>query len=516
MTSTPTGAALTGATLLVGVQAGSRLASFVLNQLVVARMAPEAYGLAAVSLQLALSTVLFLAREPLRRAALRMAAAPADARALAAWGLPIGLVLAACLAAHSLILAPDPAAAAVPGAASALGLTLAAAAVELAAEPLYVAVLLEARYVVRAQIEAVGVLLRCIVTYAGVVAAGAGVVSFALGHLAYAGVVLVGYLMAGSGFALSEAIPRAGPLVRHSPLVSALAAQTVLKYALTYGESIILVAVQSLYDQGVFALVNNLGSLVARVIFQPVEETALNAFSLAGRDRNSTARYGLLTVLCKGMVSIGLLFATFGPPYAHLLLELLYGTRWVATDAPAILAWYSLYVGFMALNGVTEAYLHGCASKAGLARLNWMLLVFSVAYIIAGLAGTTYAGTVGLIAANMFNMAQRITYSLYAIYVTLPNDGVPLPTGAALWDLVPSPPVWAAFGVAAAAAHGSAAAWVKLDSDGCYGSWTQRAVHVAPGVLGLLVVAAAFVACERELVPALKRLIKLRRGGKTE
>ena len=46
----------------------------------------------------------------------------------------------------------------------------------------------------------------------------------------------------------------------------------------------------------------------------------------------------------------------------RILLQLLYGAAWTATEAPAVLAWYCLFVLFMALNGLTEAYVHALAS----------------------------------------------------------------------------------------------------------------------------------------------------------
>jgi len=41
----------------------------------------------------------------------------------------------------------------------------------------------------------------------------------------------------------------------------------------------VLVAVESALNQGVYGLVSNLGSLVVRILFQPFEEAAFAAFS---------------------------------------------------------------------------------------------------------------------------------------------------------------------------------------------------------------------------------------------
>lgn len=63
--------------------------------------------------------------------------------------------------------------------------------------------------------------------------------------------------------------------------------QGVLKQLLTEGERYVmtLFSVLSFYEQGVFDVVNNLGSLAARFLFRPIEESAYFYFSqLVHRD----------------------------------------------------------------------------------------------------------------------------------------------------------------------------------------------------------------------------------------
>ena len=57
----------------------------------------------------------------------------------------------------------------------------------------------------------------------------------------------------------------------------------------------------------------------------------------------------------------GLMATAFGPSYAYLMLRLLYGRRWSDTEAPAALGWYCPYIALLAVNGITEAYLHATA-----------------------------------------------------------------------------------------------------------------------------------------------------------
>ena len=49
----------------------------------------------------------------------------------------------------------------------------------------------------------------------------------------------------------------------------------------------VMATAQSAYDQGVYGLVTNLGSLVVRTLFQPFEEAAFTAFSKSGGSQSN-------------------------------------------------------------------------------------------------------------------------------------------------------------------------------------------------------------------------------------
>lgn len=54
------------------------------------------------------------------------------------------------------------------------------------------------------------------------------------------------------------------------------------KLVLSEGSKLALVGFESSYNQGVYGLVANLGSLVVRLLFTPIEEAAFTAFSRCG------------------------------------------------------------------------------------------------------------------------------------------------------------------------------------------------------------------------------------------
>lgn len=86
---------------------------------------------------------------------------------------------------------------------------------------------------------------------------------------------------------LSHALPRPPPASSKTgwldqqqlKLAWAMTAQSLLKHLLTQGDKIMLSLGQSYYDQGLYALAQNYGSLAARLLFQPLEESARIVFS---------------------------------------------------------------------------------------------------------------------------------------------------------------------------------------------------------------------------------------------
>mgnify|MGYP006290703823 CR=1 FL=1 len=169
----------------------------------------------------------------------------------------------------------------------------------------------------------------------------------------------------------------------------AAAAHQAEKLALGEGSKLVMAAVESRYNQGVYGLVANLGGLVVRVVFQPLEEAAFVAFSTwqgsadaaagdgasgsagaskkggdagasgsssdsakAGQRGEHLERLsGALVALTKGVSLLGLLAVAFGPAYSYTALRLVYGLKWSETEAPRVLAVYCAYILLLALNG---------------------------------------------------------------------------------------------------------------------------------------------------------------------
>ncbi|KAG2446862.1 hypothetical protein HYH02_008019 [Chlamydomonas schloesseri] len=481
------------------------------------------------------------------------------------------------------------AAAAVPYYREAVLLHGLAALVELAAEPFYILASVHLMFGVRVSVEFASTLTKSLVTLGllslparapallrrvGLALGGASgdsavaaaaplppALVFSAAQLALAAVALVGYGVVGWRLLQTDKrMPGArGWLSRWTPAEmrvlgtsAVFTLQAVEKLALAEGSKVVLATMQSAVNQGVYGLVSNLGSLVVRTLFQPLEEAAFAAFSAWGAEAASASTSasasnkgskgvsgkmededggdgcgqaaaaaaaerrlaplaGALGPMVKAVCVLGLAAAAFGPAYAYTLLRLVYGTRWSETEAPAVLAAYSVYVLLLALNGIGEAFVHAVLDARGLQASNALLLLFAGAHMGACVALVGRLGALGLVAADGANMLLRIAYSAWCIRRFFRQ----LPGFSLRRDLLPSTATLAAFAAAACAAGVSN--YVFLLAPGTDGSTPQRlflrraAPHVAVAFGLLAVVGGVMLRAERA---TMRQVVEMRRRGR--
>ena len=232
-----------------------------------------------------------------------------------------------------------------------------------------------------------------------------------------------------------------------------LYAQSGLKHLLTQGDSLLIALFTNLASQGVYALASNYGSLLARMLFQPIEESSRGVFGrLLAKPGDLTepskplpsnsekhaaessprppvlsAHTYLLTLLHLYSL-LSLFIAVVGPTLAPLLLRYVAGPAWSATSAGSVLAVYCYYIPLLALNGILEAFVSAVATPTQLRSQSAWMLAFS-----AGFAGAGYVllrvydlGAQGLVAANAVNMGMRIVWSWRFVRGYLAGEGVEL------------------------------------------------------------------------------------------
>lgn len=191
------------------------------------------------------------------------------------------------------------------------------------------------------------------------------------------------------------------------------------------------------------------GSLIARVVFQPLEESSRLYFSsLAAASSSSTtgaklthpdkktppsegddavsarppplsalapcASYLRLVLLLQ--THLALIFTLLAPSFTTPLLHLLLGPKWSRTStAPTILRAYAYSLPFMGMNGITEAFFQAVASPEWIQRgAGWMVVcagAFAATCWFAVHVGGM--GARGLIVANCVNMVLRTAFSTH-------------------------------------------------------------------------------------------------------
>lgn len=207
-----------------------------------------------------------------------------------------------------------------------------------------------------------------------------------------------------------------------SKLTLSLWIQDSFKYILTQGDSILITTLASLSDQGAYALASNYGGLIARMLFQPIEESSRNLLaSLCAPDVNTgnptstglAEAKRLLRMVLKLYNLIGLVAIAIGPALAPELLRLVAGARWADTEAGNVLSVYCYYIPFLAINGLTEAFVAAVASNAELGSQSLSMGLFFGAFAGAAWFFLQYMqmGAVGLVYANCVNMGLRIVYN---------------------------------------------------------------------------------------------------------
>lgn len=524
--------AVQGASLLVVLQVASRMITFMANQILLRFLTAQLLGI-STQLEIYYLSVLFFARESMRVAIQRhdaqtnrgsqhdaLDSPPSNssnndaksARAarstqavvnLAYMSIILGVGVSILFGWLYLASLNPATLSSTPFLAISLYIYGASAIIELLSEPAFVVMQIRLQFRTRAVAEAAATFFRCLATLATSAWAyrwewNVGVLPFALGQLTY-GVALISVyafyavpLARREGFWLLPRQPgenAVSPKQKevgegrksayiwgffHRPtltLASSMMAQSIVKHVLTQGDTFLISILSTPTAQGVYALANNYGGLVARLVFQPVEETCRSYFSrllsatpnvaeaslsVPQPERNqqdgstderrkegsgnapdiltsnptrpvSKASSDLVAIL-KAYTVISLPMMALGPTTAPILLSLVAGPRWAASGAGECLAAYVWYIPLLALNGVLEAFVASVATQSEVHAQSVWMGCFSAIFAGAGFLFLRVLGwgAVGLVAANVINMVCRIVWCIWFIKGFFRRAGVPL------------------------------------------------------------------------------------------
>ncbi|KAM0550805.1 hypothetical protein ACHAPJ_008668 [Fusarium lateritium] len=435
-----------GASLLIILQLASRLITFIANQLLLRYLTAPLLGL-STQLEVYYLSVLFFARESLRVAIQRRDAGSEDKKEsqavvnLGYLSIGLGSLVSLGLGWTYLYYATE-VTLSTPYLVESLYLYGLAAMVELLSEPCFVLMQTRLQFGTRAAAEAIATFLRCIVVFGSAVWASKhsdlGVLPFALGQITYGAALLLVYLVSGYRLASSigfSLLPRAiatkdnrfwGSLFDRSTinLAGSMMAQSVVKHLLTQGDTFLISLLASANVQGAYALANNYGSLIARLLFQPVEESSRSYFSRllssatpvkqGGKPSpNVTEAKQNLQTLLRLYILLSSIIINIGPFAAPPLLAIVAGKQWAGSGAGDVLAAYCFYIPFLGLNGLTESFVASVATEAEVHIQSVWMGAFSVIFASSAfLFMRVYPlGAIGLVLANIINMACRIVWS---------------------------------------------------------------------------------------------------------
>lgn len=436
-----------GASFLIMVQFLTKLLTFTLNQMLIRFISPTIFGISTY-LEFLLSTVLFFSREGVRLSIQRTESKNGKEETLQSivnfgWlpmivGTPLAFAIfywqyQTVLFQQTILNL------------SYYKLTMLLLAIlivlEWITEPIYAIYQYQLNFKLRSKFESLAIFNRCVATFGVIMGAkytelflesdGLAVLAFAVGQFSYSFTICVFYFW--SFYSNFDKVSLFPSLIHglspyyFDPKVlvvwKSLFIQMIFKQFLTEGDKLLINYLCTVEEQGVYSVVANYGSMVARLLFQPIEEYTRLLFTrllvLDSDDNISNAYYFLqnLSIFYWNLVTLILLA---GYTNASFLLRIMLGgsvSKWETTDIFQVFPQYVAYIPLLAFNGIFEAFFSSIATSSDIKRFSYFMTFLSVV-VLASLYVFIHnlkLGLGGLILSNSINMLLRIAYCAIAI-----------------------------------------------------------------------------------------------------
>ncbi|ODV92648.1 hypothetical protein CANCADRAFT_1239 [Tortispora caseinolytica NRRL Y-17796] len=381
---------VSGSLIYVGQQILSKGVSFVLNQYLVRISNPTLFGDVA-SYEALCMMVLFFSRYAVRLAAQRQPCTAEGRSNVATLGSASVLFGSAMLLFVSFWWRHSH---------TALVYDI-ATFIELCTEPFYCMAMFDSKDLVIARAEFYSLIIKSLVSVY-FVKQSASPLSFAYGQTAYAVSLLALYVVS------TKSIPSLTRLAKDNYiLLLTLFGQSLFHYYQSEGDRLLVMSLPA-EDRGVYYVASNYGSLIARLLFLPVEEKIRQVFSRARQSNRASDILSLAQDVLRWYAYFAGLILLYAPLLLPFLFSFVAGSSWLGIDR--ILHAYGYYVSFLALNGVLEAMLQATLPVQGLRRQTIVSFIFSILHYLLGTRMLQY-GAKGLIFANIANMALRIVFA---------------------------------------------------------------------------------------------------------
>lgn len=437
LTSTIT--ASRGASLLMLVQMISKFLTFGLNQLLVRLVSPTLFGTAAY-LELLYSTTLFFSREAERLSIQRTNANKNPEKihqSIVNFGivtLIIGLPISTVFMASQFYGTTYQE---ITSVANYFGYTVGLywllILVELAIEPIYSLNQYSLNFGKRSKYEGTAVLMKCLSTVSVVVFTskyvtdvyqknGILLLAFGIGQFLYSATLFICYFRDIRNFPNIRLWPTliSGSNYLDPEIVSfwkITFVQMIFKQILTEGDKFLVNGFFSVEERGVFSVMNNYGSIIVRILLNPIEESVRLSFtrSIQSKSPNLQSAITNMKYLMMFYMYLSAIMIVAGYLNSGFLLQFLLGGKssaWKSTDLFQLMPWYVAHIPFLAFNGVLEAFFTAAANTLQTQTYSYFMsccsiLILGLMYVFTEVLNL---GITGLILANTINMTIRIVY----------------------------------------------------------------------------------------------------------
>jgi oligosaccharide translocation protein RFT1 len=410
------------------LQIGFRLTSFILNSFLIHYVHTEFIGACNFRLTLLYTTIIFLSREPFRRALPSFN--ELNLKLITSLWLIVlnGLIITIIFGSLWYFIFDEPNKLLVPNYRQSIVICCIACLIELCGEPANCLNQIKLNVKHKFYIESIS-LLSFNLTFVLLVfyLPSLGALSYSYARLVYS----ILYLILNNYLINDNILPKTLNIDwSYIKLVKAYYFQSIFKQLLTEGEKYLITIFNllSFSESGIYDIINNLGSLIARFLYLPIEDASyiyfINTFkrgqSLEEQIKINNNKEKLIESkeLYENMLKLlsifGIIISIYGQSYSKLLLYIYGGTNLSSNEITLnMLRIYCIYVYFLGINGLSECFLNATMSDKQLNKHNYRLILFSSIYLAFIFISIKYIHQVyGLLIANCLNMTIRSIYSL--------------------------------------------------------------------------------------------------------
>ncbi|CAP22928.1 Protein CBG01700 [Caenorhabditis briggsae] len=222
----------------------------------------------------------------------------------------------------------------------------------------------------------------------------------------------------------SDFLPKASEGIDRDSMkaVFTMFSHSILKQLLTDGSAYVMTFTEllSLKHQAVYDAVERVGSIIVRTILSPIDENCNAYFSNTIRKESSVFSKNTdnhddlvenLSTILHVVGVIGFVACVFGVPYSSTAISL-YGGKLLSDNGGALLlSLYSGYILVTAINGITEGFAMASMDNYQIYSHGKFLFVTSALHLFINYVLCVYMNSAGFIVANIINMTVRIIYN---------------------------------------------------------------------------------------------------------